>query len=44
MSAAVPSGWDRRRNLLLGKCERIALEQFAWMRGVVVAVSAARPR
>jgi AcrR family transcriptional regulator len=29
MSAAVPSGWDRRRNLLLGQYERIALEQFA---------------
>jgi AcrR family transcriptional regulator len=29
MSAAVPSGWDRRRNLLLGRYERIALEQFA---------------
>ena len=29
MSAAVPSGWDRRRNLLLDKYERIALEQFA---------------
>ena len=29
MSAAVPSGWDRRRSLLLGKYERIALEMFA---------------
>jgi len=29
MTAAVPSGWDRRRNLLLGRYERIALEQFA---------------
>jgi AcrR family transcriptional regulator len=29
MSAAVPSGWDRRRNLLLGAYERIALEMFA---------------
>jgi hypothetical protein len=29
MSTAVPSGWDRRRNLLLGKYERIALEMFA---------------
>ena len=25
MSAPVPSGWDRRRNLLLSKYERIAL-------------------
>ena len=29
MSAPVPSGWDRRRSLLLGKYERIALEMFA---------------
>jgi AcrR family transcriptional regulator len=29
MSAPVPSGWDRRRNLLLGTYERIALEMFA---------------
>ena len=29
MSAAAPSGWDRRRNLLLGRYERVALEQFA---------------
>lgn len=29
MSAPVPSGWDRRRNLLLSKYERIALELFA---------------
>src|SRR5207253_9080628 len=24
-----PSGWDRRRQLLLGEYERVALEQFA---------------
>jgi AcrR family transcriptional regulator len=29
MSAGVPSGWDRRRSLLLGRYERIALEKFA---------------
>jgi AcrR family transcriptional regulator len=29
VSAPVPSGWDRRRNLLLSKYERIALELFA---------------
>jgi AcrR family transcriptional regulator len=35
MSAAAPSGWDRRRILLLGKYERIALEMFA-SRGLTV--------